>query len=293
MPRDLSFSPEPSLGKVAIVGAGPGDPDLLTLRAARLIGQAGAVVHDRLLSPEILDLCSDDCRVIYAGKSPGRHALRQEEINDLLVSLAREGLDVVRLKGGDPFVFGRGGEEAEALAAAGIPYEVVPGVTSAVAAPAFAGIPVTHRGLAASVTFVTAHEDPAKESGQVDYAHLARAKGTLVFLMGARAVGRIARSLLSNGMAAATPVAIVENGSTPRQRTLRCRLEEAARLAEREEVASPAVVVVGEVAALADSLAWFQPEAAADMPWCRPVPDPETAAARASVARPETHVRTP
>ncbi|MBI2179109.1 MAG: uroporphyrinogen-III C-methyltransferase [Candidatus Tectomicrobia bacterium] len=247
-PREESST---ASGRVAIVGAGPGDPDLLTLRAARLIARAGALVHDRLLSPEILD------------------------------------------KGGDPFVFGRGGEEAEALAQAGVPFEVVPGVTSAVAAPAFAGIPVTHRGLAASVTFVTAHEDPAKESGQVDYAHLARAKGTLVFLMGARSVGRIARSLIGNGMPARTPVAIVENGSTPRQRTLRCRLGGAARLAEREEVAAPAVVVVGEVAALADSLAWFQPEAAPEMPCCRPPRDEETLAARALGARPGPHVRTP
>lgn len=288
-PREESFM---TSGRVAIVGAGPGDPDLLTLRAARLIARAGALVHDRLLSPEILDLCPEECRVIYAGKSPGRHALDQEEINGLLISLAREGLEVVRLKGGDPFVFGRGGEEAEALAQAGVPFEVVPGVTSAVAAPAFAGIPVTHRGLAASVTFVTAHEDPAKESGQVDYAHLARAKGTLVFLMGARSVGRIARRLLAHGMPARTPVAIVENGSTPRQRTLRCRLDGAARLAEREEVAAPAVVVVGEVAALADSLSWFNPEAAQDMPWCRPPRDEETLAARALGARPGPQVRT-
>ena len=279
-------------GRVAIVGAGPGDPELLTLRAARLLGGAGAVVHDRLLSPEVLELCPEGCRVIYAGKAPGRHALSQAEINELLVSLAREGLDVVRLKGGDPFVFGRGGEEAEALARAGVPFEIVPGVTSALAAPAFAGIPVTHRGLASTVTFVTAHEDPAKEAGQVDYAHLAQSKGTLVFLMGARSVGRIARSLLANGMAADAPVAIVENGSTPRQRTLRCRLEEAASLAEREEVAAPAVVVVGGAAALADSLSWFNPEAVQEMPWCRPVHDDETEAARALGARPGPQVRT-
>ncbi len=282
-----------TMGRVFIVGAGPGDPDLLTLRAARLLQGADAVLYDRLLSPGALDLCRADCRLIFAGKSPGNHTLSQEEINGLLVDLAREGLEVVRLKGGDPFVFGRGGEEALALARAGVPFGVVPGVTSAVAAPAFAGIPVTHRGLAASVTVVTAHEDPGKEGGQVDFAHLAKSPGTLVFLMGARSVGRIAHGLLEGGMVPETPVAIVENAATGRQRALRCKLSEAARFAEREEVSPPAVVVVGAVAALAEELAWFRPEGDQEMPWCRPSPEDPTeiathsAIARALGARPE------
>ncbi|MDA0999513.1 MAG: uroporphyrinogen-III C-methyltransferase [bacterium] len=257
-------------GRVFIVGAGPGDPELLTLRAARLLEGADAVVYDRLVSEQVLSLCPPRCRRIYAGKSAGRHTLTQEEINRLLVEFAREGLRVVRLKGGDPFVFGRGGEEALALAESGIPFEIIPGVSSAVAGPAYAGIPVTHRGLAAAVTFVTAHEDPAKPDSQVDYAHLAQTRGTLVFLMGARSVGRIAHALITGGMAPATPVAIVENATTERQRTIRCSLESAPLFAEREEISPPAVIVVGEVAALSDELDWFHPEARREILWGHP-----------------------
>ena len=187
-----------SSGRVHVVGAGPGDPELLTLRAARLLGRADAVVYDRLVDPQLLELCPPGCRQIFAGKATGNHMMSQSEINFLLIELARGGLEVVRLKGGDPFVFGRGGEEAQALAEAGVPFEIVPGVTSAVAAPAYAGVPVTHRGLASSVTFITAHEDPWKPDKSVDYAHLAASRGTLVFLMGARSVGLIARELLEN-----------------------------------------------------------------------------------------------
>ncbi len=256
-------------GRVYIVGAGPGDPELLTLRAARLLGEAGAVVYDRLVGAEILELCPPGCLRIFAGKSPGNHTMRQGEINSLLIDLAQEGLSVVRLKGGDPFIFGRGGEEAQALSQAGVPFEIVPGVTSATAAPAYAGVPVTHRGLSSSVTFVTAHEDPAKPETSVDYAHLAAGGGTLVFVMGARSIGRISRELLRYGMTDETPVAIVENATTGRQRALRCTLAEAPSFAEREEVAPPAVVVVGAVAALADELAWFRPEESPASPWSR------------------------
>jgi uroporphyrin-III C-methyltransferase len=255
--------------RVYIVGAGPGDPELLTLRAARLLGEADAVVYDRLVHPDILELCPPGCLRIFAGKSPGNHTMRQEEINGLLIDLACEYPSVVRLKGGDPFVFGRGGEEALALTEAGLSFEIVPGVTSAAAAPAYAGIPVTHRGLASSVTFVTAHEDPAKPKTGVDYAHLAAGSGTLVFLMGARSVGRISRELIKNGMAADTPVAIIENATTSRQRALRCSLGEAPSFAEREEVSPPAVVVVGAVASLADELAWFRPDESTTPPWHR------------------------
>lgn len=256
-------------GRVFIVGAGPGDPELMTLRAARLLSEAEAVVYDRLVCIEALDLCPPGCRLISAGKAAGNHTMAQEEINQLLIDLAREGLTVVRLKGGDPFIFGRGGEEALALAGAGISFEIVPGVTSAAAAPAFGGIPITHRHLASSVTFVTAHEDPKKPGGSVDYVHLASSKGTLVFLMGARSIGRISRELLKNGMSAKTSVAIIENATTSRQRVLRCTLEEAPGFAEREEISPPAVVVVGPVAALADELAWYLPTEGQTLPWPR------------------------
>lgn len=259
----------PVNGFVYIVGAGPGHPELLTLRAARLLGEADAVVYDRLICLETLALCAPGCRRISAGKAAGNHTMTQEEINRLLIDLALEGLIVVRLKGGDPFIFGRGGEEALALKEAEVPFEIVPGVTSAAAAPAFAGIPVTHRGLSSSVTIVTAHEDPSKPETSVDFAHLATSLGTLVFLMGARSVGRIARALLHHGMNPETPVAIVESATTNRQRTLRCRLDEAIQFAEWEEVSSPAVIVVGAVAALADVLGWFQPEEDPVLPWQR------------------------
>ena len=260
----------PIEGRVVIAGAGPGDPDLITLRAAKLLGQADAVVYDRLVSPGLLELCGPDCRRIFAGKAPGNHTMSQGEINALLIELARDGLLTVRLKGGDPFVFGRGGEEALALAAAGVPFEIVPGVTSAIAAPAYAGVPVTHRGLASAVTFVTAHEDPEKAGSGVDYAHLAGSPGTLVFLMGARSIGRIARKLIENGMARGTPVVIIENASTDRQRSLRCTLDQAPSFAEREEVSPPAVVVIGAVAALAGELAWHHPEGGEAPHWRRP-----------------------
>ena len=236
----------PIEGRVVIAGAGPGDPDLITLRAAKLLGQADAVVYDRLVSPGLLELCGPDCRRIFAGRAPGNHTMSQGEINAFLIELARDGLLTVRLKGGDPFVFGRGGEEALALAA-GVPFEIVPGVT-----------------------FVTAHEDPDKAGSGVDYAHLAGSPGTLVSLMGARSIGRIARKLIENGMARGTPVVIIENASTDRQRSLRCTLDQAPSFAEREEVSPPAVVVIGAVAALAGELAWHHPEGGEAPHWRRP-----------------------
>lgn len=247
-------------GHVVIAGAGPGDPELITLRAARALEAADAVVYDRLASPELLDLCPAGCLRIFAGKAAGDHTMSQDEINALLIRLALEGHYVVRLKGGDPFVFGRGGEEGLALAGAGVSFEIIPGVSSALAAPAYAGIPVTHRGAASSVTFVTAHEDPEKPGSDVDWDHLAESPGTLVFLMGARSVGRIARKLIKGGMAEDKPAAIIENASTGGQRTIRTTLGQAPAIAQREEVSSPAVVVVGEVAALAGVLEWYRPE---------------------------------
>jgi uroporphyrinogen III methyltransferase/synthase len=237
---------------VYLVGAGPGDPGLLTVRGAELLRRAGVVVYDRLVHPSLLDHAPADAERVYAGKSPGSAEMTQDEINALLVERGRGGTTVVRLKGGDPFVFGRGGEEAEALAAAGVPFEVVPGITSAIGAPAYAGIPVTHRGASTHFTVVTGHEDPAKGTADVDWAALAEAGGTLVILMGAGRVGEIAAQLVDGGLAPGTPVAAVRNGTRPDQQTVRATL---ATIADAG-VHAPAAIVVGEVAAL--DLSWFE-----------------------------------
>jgi uroporphyrinogen III methyltransferase/synthase len=237
---------------VALVGAGPGDPGLLTRRGAELLAAADVVIYDRLGTDALLDLAPATARRISVGKAPGSADANQDQINALLVEHGRAGHAVVRLKGGDPFVFGRGGEEAEALAAADIPFEIVPGVTSAIAAPAYAGIPVTHRGLSTHVTIVTGHEDPTKGHTDVDWARLAAAGGTLVILMGAATLPAIAAQLLAAGLPAATPVAAVHAGTRPEQRTTRATLGTVVDL----PVAAPAAVVVGAVAAL--DLAWFE-----------------------------------
>jgi uroporphyrinogen III methyltransferase/synthase len=260
MERDLSAlggrPAEP--GVVYLVGAGPGDPGLLSLRAAVLLRSATVVAYDRLAPPEALRLCRPDARLVYVGKSPERHALSQDEINDLLVTEALAGEAVVRLKGGDPFVLGRGSEEALACRAAGIGYEVVPGVTSAVAGPAYAGIPVTHRGLAPAFAVVTGHEDPTKDETQVDHAALAAFPGTLVLLMGVGRIGAIADALRAAGRPGSTPVAVIQWASTPRQRTLVATLDTVARRLTEAGLGSPAVIVVGDVAALHADLAWFE-----------------------------------
>jgi len=237
---------------VALVGAGPGDPGLLTRRGAELLAAADVVVFDRLASPVLLDLAPPTAERIDVGKGPGAAEKTQDEINALLVEHGRTGRSVVRLKGGDPFVFGRGGEEAEALAAAGVRYEIVPGVTSAIAAPAYAGIPVTHRGLSTHVTVVTGHEDPTKGRTDVDWAALAGAGGTLVILMGAGRVGEIARRLVDGGLAPDTPVAAIRNGTRPDQQTVRATLATIGDV----DVRPPSAIVVGAVAAL--TLDWFE-----------------------------------
>ena len=237
---------------VYLVGAGPGDPGLLTRRGADLLALAEVVVYDRLASPALLDLAPSVAERIDVGKAPGRAAMTQEEINAVLVERGLTGREVVRLKGGDPFVFGRGGEEAEALIAAGIPFEVVPGVTSAIAAPAYAGIPVTHRGLSTHVTIVTGHEDPAKGSTDTDWDALARVGGTLVVLMGAGNLPEITRRLVEAGRSPDTPVAAVRWGTRPEQRTTRGTLGTITSLG----VESPSAIVVGAVAGL--DLGWFE-----------------------------------
>jgi uroporphyrinogen III methyltransferase/synthase len=237
---------------VFLVGAGPGDPGLLTRRGAELLATAEVVVHDRLANPVLLDLAPADAVRISVGKAPGDVEATQEQINAVLVEHGSTGRRVVRLKGGDPFVFGRGGEEAEALLAAGIPFEVVPGITSAIAAPAYGGIPVTHRGLSTNVTIVTGHEDPEKGRTDVEWEALAKVGGTLVILMGAARLGDIAARLMVGGLAPDTPVAAVRNGTRPDQHTVRATLATVTDAGVR----APSAIVVGDVAAL--DLAWFE-----------------------------------
>jgi uroporphyrinogen III methyltransferase/synthase len=237
---------------VYLVGAGPGDPGLITVRGAELLARADVVVFDRLASPTLLSLAPAGAELISAGKAPGSVDLTQEQTNALLVEKGLTGAEVVRLKGGDPYVFGRGGEEAEALAAAGVPFEVVPGITSAIGAATYAGIPVTHRGVSTHFTVVTGHEDPTKARTDVDWSALAKVGGTLVILMGAGRIGNIAQALIDGGRDADTPVAAVRNGTRPDQSTLRATLGTIAEVGVR----SPSAIVVGGVAGL--DFSWFE-----------------------------------
>src|SRR5947199_660582 len=245
-------------GTVYLVGAGPGDPGLITRRAAELIASADVILHDRLIPAGILDEARPDAELRYVGKDPGGGSLSQEEIEDQLVELAEAGLSVVRLKGGDPFVFGRGGEEAQALAAAGIPFEVVPGVTAGVAAPAYAGIPVTHRDEASAVAFVTGHEDSSKEDSALDWRALAAFPGTLVFYRGVRNLERIATSLIDAGRSPDESAAVVSHGTLPSQATITGALADIGGRAAEEGLPAPAVTVVGPVAAMRETLAWME-----------------------------------
>jgi uroporphyrinogen III methyltransferase/synthase len=246
-------------GVVYLVGAGPGDPGLFTVRARALLAQCDAVVFDALVNPVILSDAAipDAAERHFVGKRGGENSARQEDIEALLVRLAREGKRVVRLKGGDPFVFGRGSEEAQALAHAGIAFEVVPGVTAGVAAPAYAGIPVTHRAVATSVTFITGHEDPTKGESGTDWSALARTGGTLVLYMGVRRLPEIVRALAAGGMPLDTPAAMVEWGTFPRQRTIVATLGTLVDAARREKISAPSITIVGDVVALRDEIGWF------------------------------------
>jgi uroporphyrin-III C-methyltransferase/precorrin-2 dehydrogenase/sirohydrochlorin ferrochelatase len=235
-------------GEVALVGGGPGDPELITVRGRRLVAQADVVVVDRLAPRDLLESLADDVEVIDCGKSAHRHNLTQDEINAVLVERALAGKRVVRLKGGDPFVFGRGGEEWLACVAAGVPVTVVPGLSSALAGPALAGIPLTHRGLAADFTVVSGHLDPGRPSDEgIDWPGLATHAGTLVLLMAMDRLDRIAKELIEHGKAPDTPAAVVHRATTAHQRVLRGRLDEIAVAAQREGVGAPAVVVIGRV----------------------------------------------
>jgi len=245
-------------GKVYLVGAGPGDLGLATLRAKECIEAADVIVYDHLANPEMLGWARADTEIIYAGKEPGKQSLGQAEINALLVGKAREGKEVVRLKGGDPFLFGRGAEEAQAIVDAGIEFEVVPGITSAIAGPAYAGIPVTHRAENSHVTFFTGHEDPAKEESAIDYAALAKLGGTQVMLMGVERLGSITREMLKLGVRADLPAALVRWATTGRQETLTGTLEDIAQRAVASGFEAPAVAVFGDVVALRESLNWYE-----------------------------------
>ncbi|MEM1589401.1 MAG: uroporphyrinogen-III C-methyltransferase [Thermoproteota archaeon] len=244
-------------GKVYIVGAGPGNPKLLTLRALEALREADLVIYDRLVGEEILKLAPENAEKVYAGKASGEHAMTQEEINKLMVKAAMEGKTVVRLKGGDPFLFGRGGEEAEALVDNNIPFEVIPGVTSALAVPAYAGIPVTHRNYASSVAIVTGSQ-AADAAKRVDWRKLSGAVDTIVVLMGLEPLADIVRSLLEAGLKPETPTAIIEWGTTDKQRTLISQLSDIAEKARKHGFKSPSVIVIGEVVKLGWKLAWFK-----------------------------------
>ncbi len=245
-------------GEVFLVGAGPGDPGLITERGVQCLRQADVVVYDYLASAELLDYAPQAAERIYVGKKAGQHTLSQEEINSLLVEKARQGKRVVRLKGGDPFVFGRGGEEALALAEASLRFEVVPGVSAAVAAPAYAGIPVTHRGLTSTLALITGHEDPLKEESDINWEKLATAAGTLCFYMGVGRLPQIAEQLMRYGRSPETPVAVIRWGTCPTQQTVVGTLQTIAEEVRKVALKPPAMIVVGEVVRLREKLNWFE-----------------------------------
>jgi uroporphyrinogen III methyltransferase/synthase len=252
------ISPGARPGVVYLVGAGPGDPGLITARALELIASADVIVHDRLIPAAALAGARDDAELLYVGKEPGDAVVPQAEIEQRLIAEARAGRSVVRLKGGDPFVFGRGGEEAEALAAAGVPFEVVPGVTAGVAAPAYAGIPVTHRDDASAVAFVTGHEDPGKDTSALDWEALARFPGTLVLYMGVKRLPEIASALQAAGRDPAEPAAAVERGTFPNQRTVASTLAELPDAAAEAELRPPSILLFGPAAARRQTIAWLE-----------------------------------
>ncbi len=245
-------------GKVYLVGAGPGDPGLLTIKGLACIEKADVLIYDYLASPTLLRYAGEDAEKIYVGKKGGDHTLSQEGINTLIAQKALEGKIVTRLKGGDPFIFGRGGEEAEVLISKGIPFEVVPGVTSAIAAPAYAGIPLTHRKFTSNLAFVTGHEDPTKNQSSIDWEALARGIGTLVFLMGVKNLPHIVEKLLEHGKSPDTPVALIRWGTTLKQKTVTGDLANIVAEVKKAGLKAPAVIVVGEVVSLRKTMQWFE-----------------------------------
>ena len=245
-------------GTVYLVGAGPGDPDLITRKGARLLRQADVIVYDRLIPFELLEEARPDAELINAGKQPSRHRLAQADINVLLIERALKGKDVLRLKGGDPFIFGRGGEEALACREFGIPFEVVPGVSSAFAVPAYAGIPLTQRGISSAFTVIAGYEDPAKSGSSINYEAVAKLGGTIVILMGVKNLPAITQQLIEQGLDANTPAAVIEWGVTAHQRAFTGTAERIAAIARLMEIMPPAITVIGDVVRLREAgLAWF------------------------------------
>jgi len=245
-------------GKVYLVGAGPGDPDLITVKALRCLQNADVVLYDRLVNPQLLDEMHPGATRVFVGKGPMYHPLEQAMISELLIAYARQDYMVVRLKGGDPFIFGRGGEEAEALVAAGIPFEIVPGVSASIAVPAYAGIPVTHRDYASAVTIVTGHEGQKEATQQINWEALATLGGTLVVMMGVKALPKFTKRLMAGGLDPALPAAVIQEGTTEKQRVVTGTLADIAQLAADAELTSPATTVIGRVVHLRETLHWYE-----------------------------------
>ena len=245
------------VGKVYLVGAGPGDVGLITIKAMEKLKTADVVVYDRLINDELLSFCKKDCELIFVGKESGFHPIEQEKITEILVNKSREGFDVVRLKGGNPCIFGRGSEEAIALKKAGVKFEIVPGITSGVAVPIYSGIPLTHRGLTTQCVFVTAHECPDKPGTQVEWEKLANLKNTsLIIYMGASRIESITQKLIQHGMDPATPAAAIENGTLPIQRTITGRLDEIAAEFKKQEFHAPVIIMISETISLREQISW-------------------------------------
>ncbi|GLV58988.1 uroporphyrin-III C-methyltransferase [Dictyobacter sp. S3.2.2.5] len=253
---DASGSHNGTVGRVYLIGAGPGDPELMTVKGLRYLRGADVVLYDRLINPDLLREARSDANLIYVGKGPGCHSMPQEQINTILVSQARQGLSVARLKGGDPFVFGRGGEEALALVEAQIPFEIVPGITSAIAVPAYAGIPVTHRDYTTSFTVVTGHKGRSA-SPAVNWRALASLGGTLIVLMGVKALPDVTRQLIEGGLDPTTPAAVIQEGTTPQQRTVTGTAADIAQRAAEAQLDSPALTIIGSVVSVGEALAHY------------------------------------
>ena len=245
-------------GMVYLIGAGPGDPDLITVKGRDCLQKADIIVYDYLVNQSLLSLAPKDAEIIYVGKKSGLHTMSQKEINNLLIEKAKKGLIVARLKGGDPFIFGRGGEEAMELSNEGIKFEIVPGITSAIAVPAYAGIPLTHRDFASTVCFITGHEDPTKEMSGIKWDALTKCFGTLIFLMGIGNIKKIARKLTENGMPSHSPVAVIGSGTIPAQRTITGTLANISQKAKDAVLTPPGVIVVGDVVNLREHINWFE-----------------------------------
>lgn len=247
------------IGKVYLVGAGPGDPELLTIKGLRCLEKADVILYDRLVNPELLQYAKDGVQLIYCGKLPQAHTMKQETINHLLVKYAKKGLQVVRLKGGDPFVFGRGGEEAEECVNNGVPFEIVPGITAGIAAAAYAGIPVTHRNLGRSFAFITGHQ-AGDEAAEHQWAQLANGVDTICVYMGISQLGTIINQLIRHGRSPKTPIALIHWGTLSKQQTVVGTLETIEERIEGTGITNPSMIVIGEVVGLHEKLSWFQEE---------------------------------